>query len=370
MTKRLWHGLFAPAIIVACCIVPPAGALTVVSFTSAPFQADSEAPEITLLGEATVTLVCDDDYVDAGATAWDACDGDLTDAIVVVNHVNTSVPGNYTVDYTVRDLSGNETLRERSVHVEEHSLSEGEPEGEPEPDPEGEVPAVGSLRVVIGPADAVAAGARWRRSGTDRWHENEATETDVPTGSYSVEFLALDGWETPAPQTVMVRAGERTTITATYLSSSDGEVSDPEGEPAGEGEPEGENDESGGDETTGSLRVFIQPHDAAQAGGQWRRVGTETWRNDDAIETGLSPGEHDVEFKVISNWDTPGNQPAAIQAGRQTTIFGRYEPSVRGCGVSTCERRDVKTLRDAFGDWLLMGATMLALSFFTAKRTT
>ena len=46
-------------------------------------------------------------YVDAGATALDNLDGDITGSIVTVNPVDTGVLGPYTVTYNVDDSSGN-----------------------------------------------------------------------------------------------------------------------------------------------------------------------------------------------------------------------------------------------------------------------
>jgi len=70
-------------------------------------EPDSNAPVIQLRGNATVNIVIDSTYSDAGATATDNEDGDLTSRIVVANPVNTTVLGTYTVTYTVSDLSGN-----------------------------------------------------------------------------------------------------------------------------------------------------------------------------------------------------------------------------------------------------------------------
>ncbi|MBE0638653.1 MAG: HYR domain-containing protein [Bacteroidales bacterium] len=68
---------------------------------------DDEAPVITLLGDDNIELCEGDIYVDAGATAYDNCDGDITALIVTVNPVNTAVAGVYTVTYNVSDLAGN-----------------------------------------------------------------------------------------------------------------------------------------------------------------------------------------------------------------------------------------------------------------------
>jgi VCBS repeat-containing protein len=70
-------------------------------------QPDSNAPVIQLRGDATVNLIIDAPYSDAGATATDKEDGDITSRIVVTNPVNTALLGTYTVTYAVSDLAGN-----------------------------------------------------------------------------------------------------------------------------------------------------------------------------------------------------------------------------------------------------------------------
>jgi len=82
-------------------------------------QADSNPPTIQLRGDATVNVTIDATYSDAGATATDAEDGDITSRIVVVNPVDTTVLGSYTVTYSVTDLSGNAaTPVTRTVNVQ------------------------------------------------------------------------------------------------------------------------------------------------------------------------------------------------------------------------------------------------------------
>jgi hypothetical protein len=76
-------------------------------------------PTITLLGSASVTLTVGDAYTDAGATATDSLDGDLTAKIVTDNPVNVAQVGTYTVTYNVKDSSGNAaTPVTRSVRVQ------------------------------------------------------------------------------------------------------------------------------------------------------------------------------------------------------------------------------------------------------------
>jgi len=74
---------------------------------SETYTLDTAMPVITLIGDASVTLRFGATYVDAGATALDAEDGDLTSSIITVNPVNTLIAGTYFVTYDVSDSAGN-----------------------------------------------------------------------------------------------------------------------------------------------------------------------------------------------------------------------------------------------------------------------
>ena len=69
--------------------------------------ADTTKPVIKLKGSATVSLTVGETYTDAGATAMDDVDGNITDRIVVHNPVDTGTAGTYTVTYDVNDSAGN-----------------------------------------------------------------------------------------------------------------------------------------------------------------------------------------------------------------------------------------------------------------------
>jgi hypothetical protein len=80
---------------------------------------DTTPPQLMLSGEADVTLACGAAYVEAGASALDACDGDVTEGINISGSVNTSSPGAYPVMYTVTDAAGNQAVATRTVTVED-----------------------------------------------------------------------------------------------------------------------------------------------------------------------------------------------------------------------------------------------------------
>jgi hypothetical protein len=79
---------------------------------------DAVAPVITLNGAASVDVPSGSAYSDAGATAVDNIDGDITSRIVVNNPVNSAAVGAYTVTYNVLDSAGNEAVQvTRTVNV-------------------------------------------------------------------------------------------------------------------------------------------------------------------------------------------------------------------------------------------------------------
>ncbi len=74
----------------------------------ATFIVDNTAPVITLLGNATVAVECGASYTDAGATASDNNDGDITAQIVVGGDtVDADTPGVYVITYDVSDAAQN-----------------------------------------------------------------------------------------------------------------------------------------------------------------------------------------------------------------------------------------------------------------------
>jgi len=79
---------------------------------------DAVPPVITLSGAPSVDVPAGTAYTDAGATATDNIDGDVSRSIVVNNPVNSAVVGAYTVTYNVQDFAGNAAVQvTRTVNV-------------------------------------------------------------------------------------------------------------------------------------------------------------------------------------------------------------------------------------------------------------
>jgi Ca2+-binding RTX toxin-like protein len=101
---------------VTCTARDNAGNIGTASFTIT--VRDTTRPVITRLGPDRILLKVGDPYVDAGATARDLVDGDLTSRIVTRNPVRTSVAGVYVVTYDVTDAHGNAAVQvTRTVEV-------------------------------------------------------------------------------------------------------------------------------------------------------------------------------------------------------------------------------------------------------------
>mgnify|MGYP003324004749 CR=1 FL=1 len=79
---------------------------------------DTTAPVITLVGDTDITIYSGNPYTDAGATASDNVDGDITSSISVTNPVDPNTVGTYTITYNVSDSAANAATQvTRTVNV-------------------------------------------------------------------------------------------------------------------------------------------------------------------------------------------------------------------------------------------------------------
>ena len=80
---------------------------------------DAGAPVISLIGDADVSHAQGKPYTDAGATATDDVDGDITSSVTTSGTVTTGTAGAYTITYSVSDSAGNAATQvTRTVTVE------------------------------------------------------------------------------------------------------------------------------------------------------------------------------------------------------------------------------------------------------------
>ncbi len=72
------------------------------------------------------------------------------------------------------------------------------------------------------------------------------------------------------------------------------------------------------------LQVTSLPQGAIEAGAQWRVDGGGTWQNSGATVNGLSVGQHTVEFKAVTDYNTPANQNVTVNSDQTTNANGTY----------------------------------------------
>lgn len=80
---------------------------------------DKEEPSIELKGDENIVIYKNSKYIEKGYTAYDKCDGDITDKVIVTGSVDSSKIGTYTINYKVVDNSGNEASIKRNITVRE-----------------------------------------------------------------------------------------------------------------------------------------------------------------------------------------------------------------------------------------------------------
>lgn len=78
---------------------------------------DTIPPEITLLGDSSISISAGEAFTDPGYTASDNCDGDVTDRVTTDGSVDIYRAGTYTIHYQAADSYGNTADATREVTV-------------------------------------------------------------------------------------------------------------------------------------------------------------------------------------------------------------------------------------------------------------
>jgi hypothetical protein len=151
----------------------------------------------------------------------------------------------------------------------------------------------GELRVITNPAVAAPISV----DGTTR--NDWGMFTDLPTGSHEVCFGPTAGFDPPNPacQTVMLTAGQQTTLTGNY--TSDAQAAGPQG--------------------TGQLRVTTSPALPSQI--LVNGVPMDSWG---LTWVDLAPGTYTVTFTHVEGWTEPELLPVTVTAGQTTVVQGSF----------------------------------------------
>lgn len=148
------------------------------SFINLLRGADQTAPVISLVGANPLTIAHNGNYIEPGATANDAVDGNR--AVTITGSVNTSVVGNYTITYTASDTVGNTATLNRTVRVTDQTPPV--------------VTLAGSTPVILAPGDSFTdsgASALDAVDGVVSVFTTGSVNSSVP-GAYTLTYTATD----------------------------------------------------------------------------------------------------------------------------------------------------------------------------------
>ena len=155
---------------------------------------DSEAPSLVIDASCPLQVECGDGFTPPTAMSIDSCDGDLSGSIGIVDNVDTSIPGIYTVDYEVQDSAGNVTTDSCSVEVVDTQ------------DPTLTINASCPLVVICGSGFAPPSATASDICAGDLTGEIVITDNVVPgvPGTYEIEYSVSDGNGNSATETCVV----------------------------------------------------------------------------------------------------------------------------------------------------------------------
>ena len=158
----------------------------------------------------------------------------------------------------------------------------------------------GSIAVALAPAGAVAAGAMWSLDGGTNWNESGATVVDLAIKTYSLSFLAVDGYAAPATTNYALSAGEAASFTKTYA------------------------------DLPGALTVNLTP-----ASAQWSLDGGSSWIAA-GVTTNLAAGGYTVTFGPLTGYATPAATNVTVVSGATGTVARTYvlQPAGTNCIAS------------------------------------
>lgn len=154
------------------------------------------------------------------------------------------------------------------------------------------VPPNCALQVTLTPADAIAAGARWRVDAGP-WQNSGSTVSGLSPGSHQIDYTPLTGWVNPNSDIVTLASGQTLQISRAYAFPP------------------------------GSVTVTILPSEVIAAGAQWR-IDAGPWQNSGTTVVGLRDGGHQVDYLPVAGWTAPLSETVVTVTGQSVQITRSY----------------------------------------------
>ena len=162
----------------------------------------------------------------------------------------------------------------------------------------------GSVLVTITPEEAVDTGGQWRitnvSTGFDSDFQDSGTHlANVPIGNYTLEFLDVTGWITPANQSIVINSMSHSMVTGDYIRK------------------------------TGSIMVRITTQEAIVSGAQWRIRNSDAsfvsrLQHSGALLELVPTGDYSVIFVDTHDWLPPNDEEVTVIENSTTTLARAY----------------------------------------------
>lgn len=142
-----------------------------------------------------------------------------------------------------------------------------------------------SLSITLDPTNA-----QWRLDA-GAWNPNGTTLNNLTPGTHTVEYQTINGYITPASESVELIGGQSLTFARTYVQLA-------------------------------SVYVSFNPNGIA---AQWRIDGG-AWRDSGSTFTGIAAGSHTITYSTESFHSAPPDETVTINAGDQLAFTRTYTP--------------------------------------------
>ncbi len=136
---------------------------------------------LLILNGGAMSVAVNYGFIDPGATAHDAVDGDISSLIEVAGEVDTTTPGSYTLTYSIMNSAGVEAIKQRIVNVVIDSIP-------PVISLYGDTLSIWEMRMFI---DSVSAWDDMDGDVTSRIERTGVLDSSV-AGTYTLEYSVAD----------------------------------------------------------------------------------------------------------------------------------------------------------------------------------
>ena len=181
------------------------------------------------------------------------------------------------------------------------------------------------LIVTIVPPEAAEAGGQWNVDGGP-WFDSGESVIGLANGSHIISFKTVDGWGTPANQTVTIADKQATNATGLYKRNP-------------------------------VIIGYISPLDWMTSPGQFS-VDEGEWLDSGTYVTELSLGDHKVSFSPVPGWLTPGSISRILGLNETWEVPGNYIVQARSLDYGALQVDLATTPTSIFkGKWRRVGTT-------------